>query len=278
MHRLAPASVLDASLRLTSSSLVVSARAAALRSRPLCSIIVPVYNEKATAAELLDALMAKKLPDADKEVIIVESNSTDGTREVVARYSGHPDVKIVYQDRPRGKGNAVREGLAHAQGDVVLIQDADLEYDLDDYDNLLRPLLRYHVPFVLGSRHAGHWKMREFSDARGWATALNFGHLVFTGLINLLFGQRLADPFTMFKVFWRDCLFGLDLECNRFDFDHELLIKLVRKGYRPIEIPVNYRSRSFQEGKKVRFFRDPFTWIWAIAKFRVKPLPHRPPP
>jgi hypothetical protein len=100
------------------------------------------------------------------------------------------------------------------------------------------------------------------------ATGLNLGHAFFTGLINVLFRQNMTDPFTMFKVFRRDCLFGLKFECNRFDFDHELVIKLIRKGYRPVEIPVNYRSRSFREGKKVRLFRDPFTWLWVDLKLR----------
>jgi hypothetical protein len=98
---------------------------------------------------------------------------------------------------------------------------------------------------------------------------MNLGHWFFTTLINVLFWQRLRDPFTMYKVFRRDCLFGLHLECNRFDFDYELLINLVRKGYRPVEIPVNYRSRSFREGKKVSMWRDPLTWLRILAKLRI---------
>ena len=144
------------------------------------------------------------------------------------------------QDRPRGKGHAVREGFRHATGDIVLIQDADLEYDLDDYDALLAPILSHRALFVLGTRHAGHWKMRQFAKQKVLSAGLNLGHAFFTGLINVLFRQNMTDPFTMFKVFRRDCLFGLEFQCNRFDFDHELVIKLVRKGYRPLEIPVNY--------------------------------------
>ena len=149
-----------------------------------------------------------------------------------------------------------------------MIQDADLEYDLDDYDALLAPILSHRALFVLGTRHAGGWKMRRFATQRFLAAGLNLGHAFFTGLINVLFRQKMTDPFTMFKVFRRDCLFGLEFHCNRFDFDHELVIKLVRKGYRPLEIPVNYRSRSFREGKKVRLFRDPFTWLWVDLKLR----------
>jgi glycosyltransferase involved in cell wall biosynthesis len=177
-------------------------------------------------------------------------------------------VKLVLEDAPLGKGRAVRTGLRHATGEFVLIQDADLEYDLNDYDALLEPLVRYRAPFVLGSRHGGGFKMRQFTDNPLQATAMNLGHVFFTTLLNVLYRQRMSDPFTMFKVFRRDCLSGLTFECNGFDFDHELVIKLVRKGYTPIEIPVNYRSRSYREGKKVRFFRDPLRWIWVDLKFR----------
>jgi hypothetical protein len=128
--------------------------------------------------------------------------------------------------------------------------------------------------FVLGSRHSGgqSWAMRRFEDNPAASSVLNFGHLFFAGLLNVMYGQRLRDPFTMYKVFWRDCLDGLHFESNRFDFDFEMVIKLLRKGYQPLEIPVNYRSRSFSEGKKVRFIQDPLTWFKALLKFRVSPL------
>ena len=111
-------------------------------------------------------------------------------------------------------------------------------------------------------------KMRQFTGQRGLSLIFNSGHWFFTTLVNVLFFQRLRDPFTMFKVFRRDCLAGLEFRCNRFDFDFELLIKLVRKGYRPVELPVNYRSRSFSEGKKVSMFRDPFSWLAALVRLR----------
>ena len=261
------------------SGTIVTATRVDLARRPLCSIVVPVYNERQTFPVLMDALLAHRLPGMDREIIVVESNSPDGTREIVQQYRAHPEVKIVLQERPRGKGNAVRAGFAHATGDIVLIQDADLEYDLNDYQILLEPLLSRQALFVLGTRHGGNWKMRQFADQPGVDTLLNLGHLFFTTLINVLYGQRMTDPFTMFKVFYRDCLYGLDFECNRFDFDHELVIKLVRKGYRPLEIPVNYRSRSFKEGKKVQVVRDPLSWLWVDVKCRLVPLsrPKRPP-
>lgn len=243
----------------------------ALRRRDKLSIIMPVFNEKATFLEVFELLHAKQLPDLDKEIIVVESNSTDGTKDDVRTIAERPGVEVVWEDRPRGKGHAVRAGLARASGDFVLIQDADLEYDIDDYDILLDPLYRNRAAFVLGVRHGRHgdsWKMRHFEDQFAISQVMNLGHLFFTGLFNVVYGQRLTDPFTMFKVFRRDCIDGMTLECNRFDFDWELVAKLVRRGYAPVEIPVNYASRSFTEGKKVAFFRDPLTWIRACIKYR----------
>jgi hypothetical protein len=165
----------------------------------------------------------------------------------------------------------VRTGLQAATGDVVLFQDADLEYDLDDYDGLIQPILDYRQNFVIGSRHTMTtrlWKIRSFNDAGGLAALFNFGHLVFLMLFNAIYRQRLSDPFSMFKVIRRECLHGLQFECNRFDFDFEIVIKLLRKGYRPLELPVNYHARSFSEGKKVTVFRDPLTWLRALLKYR----------
>jgi len=233
---------------------------------PKLSVVVPVYNEIATARESLDAIVAKQVAGWAKEVIIIESNSTDGTRDIVRGYEGREGVRIILEAQPRGKGHAVRAGLAVATGDVILIQDADLEYDLADYEILLAPLAARTQSFVLGSRHGqGGRAMRKFTDQPVQAFILNLGHWFFTLCINVSLGIWLRDPFTMYKVFRRDCLDGLVLECNRFDFDWELLIKLVRKGHRPIEIPVSYESRSFKAGKKVTYFRDPLTWMLALV-------------
>lgn len=243
-------------------------------SRPKSlSLIVPVYNEVSTAKTALDSITGKSIPDVPIEIVIVESNSTDGTRAIVENYRTHPRVKILLEERPRGKGHAVRAGLAVATGDIILIQDADLEYDLDDYEELLAPLLSGRQTFVLGSRHGrGGWAIRKFSDQPLHAFVLNTAHWSFTLLINASLGIWLRDPFTMYKVFRRDCLKGIALECDRFDFDWELLIKLIRAGHRPIEIPVSYNSRSFKEGKKIRMLADPVTWIIAWSKARFGPL------
>jgi Glycosyl transferase family 2 len=252
-------------------------RAAAPPVARTCSIIVPVYNEKNTFPELMRTLLAKRLDHLglEREIILVESNSTDGSRELVAAFESTPGVKILWQERPRGKGNAVRAGLAVATGDVMLIQDADLEYDLNDYDVLLEPLLAGRAAFVLGARHGGRMRMRKFQEQKVLGETLNVAHVLLAAFINVLYGQNMKDPFTMFKVFRRECLFGLRFECNKFDFDHELVIKLVLKGYRPLEIPVNYRARSFKEGKKISFLRDPPGLILADLKYRLQRLrPH----
>jgi SAM-dependent methyltransferase len=256
--------------RIVASGIMVFSRKAESRPQPVLSVIVPAYNEGKTFGVMMEALLRKNLPGLQMEIIVVESNSIDGTREAALKYKNHPKVKLILEDQPRGKGHAVRTGLKAASGDYVLIQDADLEYDLEDYDALLEQLVAGRCAFVLGSRHGGRnvLKMRQFTGQHGLSLFFNLGHWFFTTLINVLFLQRLRDPFTMFKVFRRDCLFGLEFECDRFDFDYELLIKLIRKGYRPIELPVNYRSRSYKEGKKVGMFRDPLSWLGALAWLR----------
>ena len=267
-------------LNLPASDIVVTVRRLESPARPLLSIVMPVFNERATFERTLQAVLAKPLSGVDKEILIVESGSTDGTRELVRESETRPEVTVILEDRPRGKGAAVRTGLQRARGTLVLIQDADCEYDVNDYDALLEPLLTWQRAFVLGSRHVGHWKMRRFSDQPAAAAFFNFGHVLFGTALNILYGQSIRDPFTMYKVFRRDCLHGLRFECNRFDFDFELVIKLVRKGYVPLEVPVNYESRSFKEGKKVSAFRDPLTWIRALVKFRFASIyggPQGPP-
>jgi glycosyltransferase involved in cell wall biosynthesis/2-polyprenyl-3-methyl-5-hydroxy-6-metoxy-1,4-benzoquinol methylase len=260
-------------LGLGAGVMIAIGTARTVPARRKVSIVLPAYNESATLETVLRALLEKDLEPLDKEIVLVESNSTDGTREIALKYQHHPQVRLVLEDHARGKGHAVRTGLAHATGDFILIQDADLEYDFEDYEVLLEPLLHGRQAFVLGSRHGGKiWKLRSFKGQWGVSKLLNTGHWVFRTLVNVFYGLKLKDPFTMYKVFRRDCLTGLSFECNHFDFDYELLIKLVRNGYTPVEIPVNYRSRSFAEGKKVSLWRDPWTWVRAIVRFRFTRL------
>jgi glycosyltransferase involved in cell wall biosynthesis len=247
------------------------------------SIIIAVYNEAATVATLLDRVWAQPLPAAGKEIIIVESNSTDGSREIVAQFQARharqhaadsaAEIRVILQDGPKGKGNAIRQGLAAASGEIVLIQDADLEYDVADYPDLLLPIIDGRAALVLGSRHMGPngWKIRKFAQGGPRAALMNVGGMLFHTLFNVLFGTRLTDPTTMYKVFRADCLDGLTLSCDRFDFDFELLGKLLRSGVRPLEIPVSYQSRGFDEGKKIRVVRDPLTWLVAIFACRFAP-------
>ncbi len=276
VYSILPSGLRNLYFRMPTSGVVVTAKRTERRQRPVVSIILPIYNEGSTFSALMDQLVGKQINNADKEIIVVESNSSDNSRQLVMSYTDYPDIKIILQEKARGKGNAVREGLDHATGDIIIIQDADLEYDLNDYEALLEPVAAYRRPFVLGSRHGGKWKMRHFTDQTSLSTYFNFGHVLFTALLNLLYGQHMKDPFTMFKVFRRDCLYNLKFECNRFDFDFELVIKLLRKGYTPLEIPVNYYSRSFKEGKKVRMFRDPLTWLRATFKYRFVSIYAKP--
>ncbi len=241
------------------------------------SIIIPVFNEAKTVEELLRSVFSQEVLGLTRELIIVESHSTDGTRDKVEKFyeqhaqqNPHVSLRLILQDRPLGKGNAVREGLRAATGEIVLIQDGDLEYDVKDYPALVEPILRGQTKFVLGSRHlgAGSWKIRRFERNLLKSALLNLGGVFFHGLFNILYNQKLTDPTTMYKVFRRECLSGLRLEANRFDFDFEILGKLLRRGYVPLEVPVNYVSRGFEDGKKIRVFRDPLTWVRAVFKYR----------
>jgi glycosyltransferase involved in cell wall biosynthesis len=236
------------------------------------SVILPVYNEAKTFPVLMERLLGKKIEGMSKEIVIVESNSTDGTREEVEKFKDREGVKIIYEDKPSGKGHAVRTGLKAATGTIILIQDGDLEYDINDYDKLVREITVNNRDFVLGSRHMSGWRMRKFDKQPVISDIVNLGHLLFTFLINLFCGTNVKDPFTMYKVFKTSCIENLNLTSNRFDFDWELFIKLTRRGYKPFEIGVNYESRSFKEGKKVRFFYDPFTWIVALLRYRFEKL------
>lgn len=264
-----PRSVRNRPFIVDTGAVAIASRDSTVRSRlRSLSVILPVYNERDTFPTVVQALLAKRITDLDMEIVVVESNSSDGTREEVLKLKDHPSVKMVLQDEPRGKGNAVREGIENASGDIILIQDGDLEYDLWDYEPLLLPILENRSAFTLGLRRSGGTGMRSFVDRPLLAAIINLGHILLTGLFNLLYGQRLKDPWTMFKVFRSDCVEGLTFECDRFDFDIELVIKLIKRGFVPAEIPVHYRSRSYSEGKKVTFSEDPVRILKAMLKFR----------
>ena len=239
------------------------------------SIVVPIYNEKATAAILLDRVLAAPLPEGlEREVIIVEGNSDDGTKDVVKGYEGRTGVRVIYESAPRGKGAAVRAGLAQVTGDIVLIQDGDLEYDVNDYPKLLKPLLAGEADIVFGSRameHAQRWQYRQFKGTveRLYGLVVNWGGLAYTILFNVLYGVSLSDGATMFKLFKAADLKSITLKSDGFDYDWEIAGKLAKKGRKIVEVPVAYKARSRAEGKKIRFWRDGWRVLVAILRYRV---------
>ncbi len=232
------------------------------------TVIMPVYNEHDTVAQSVERVLTLEIPDVAIELVIVESNSTDGSREFVSAYAENPRVLLILEDVPLGKGHAVRTGLLKASGDIILIQDADLEYSVDDYPVLLEPILEGRADFTLGSRHIRGQAMRAMPKSRAVGWVVNAAHWWFTALFDLVYGVRLRDPFTMYKVFRHECVTDVKFVSDRFDFDWELVAKLIRLGFKPLEVPVFYEARSFASGKKVRFFRDPPTWVAACFRFR----------
>jgi hypothetical protein len=225
--------------------------------REKLSIILPVFNEVRYVAQVIETILSKTLP-IERELIVVESNSTDGTRDIVKSYEGRPGLRVLFEDRPQGKGHAVKTGLAAVSGTIVLIQDADFEYDVEDYDALLEPILQHKANFVLGSRSLGldDWKVRRFGTGATKALALNVAQLFFAWTFNVLYRQHATDINTMYKVFRTECLAGVDLKSDGFNLDIELACKLARNGNSPMEVPVNYVARGFDEGKKISFVRD----------------------
>lgn len=238
------------------------------------SVIVPVYNERATVGPLLDRVLAAPLPAGlEKELVIVLAPCTDGTEQVVARYEGRPSVSVLREPSPRGKGAAVRAGLTRATGDLVLIQDGDLEYNPEDYARLLVPMLEGRCDVVFGSRALDpkqQWQYRQFSGAleRLYGAVVNWGGLVYTNLFNLLYGTRLTDGATMFKIYRGDDLRVLTLRSDGFDYDWEIIAKLAKKGRIFADLPVPYKARSRAEGKKIRFWRDGWRVFRAIVTYR----------
>lgn len=234
------------------------------------SIIIPVYNEEKTFDILMKKVLAVKLP-IKKEILIVEGLSTDKTPKIVDKYKDKPDVKVFHVTEHRGKGYKVRYGIKKSTGDIILIQDADLEYDPGEYPELLAPIIKGKAKFVMGSRHlrVHSWKIRKFARVRwSWqAYIFNAGAAMIKWYFTLLYRVPISDPDTMYKIFRKDCLKGITLKSNGFDLDMEIIAKLIRKGYKPVELPVSYKGRSYAEGKKIRM-RDGFRHIWAITKYR----------
>ncbi|MEM7048843.1 MAG: glycosyltransferase family 2 protein [Acidobacteriota bacterium] len=229
------------------------------------SIVIPAYNELATVEELLGRVAAAPLADGlDREVIVVDDGSTDGTRELLRGLEAEArplPFKLIEQSQNGGKGAALRTGFAAAEGDFLLVQDADLEYDPRDYGKLLQPLLDDEADVVYGSRFLG-----------GPHRVLFFWHYMgnrfLTTLSNMFTDLNLSDMETCYKVFRREMLEGLELRSNRFGIEPELTAKVARRGARIYEVPISYRGRTYAEGKKIGW-RDGVSAIWAILRYNL---------
>lgn len=233
------------------------------------SIVIPVYNEINTFEPLIKKVLSVKL-NLKKEIIVVEGGSNDGTKELVDKFKNEEEIKIFHLNKYSGKGYKVKYGLRRVTGDIILIQDADLEYNPEEYPELIKPITNGETNFVLGSRHLGKktWKIRQFDYSKSYGQLVNMGSEVLNGLFYLLYRAKLTDPQTMYKVFKRECLQGVKLRSNNFQLDWELVIKLVKKGFIPKEVPVSYKARTKEEGKKINLWRDGILALWVILKYR----------
>jgi len=218
------------------------------------SVIVPVFNELQHVDELLQAISASKVR---KEIIIVDDGSTDGTREKLLALPPNDELSILFHERNCGKGAAIRTALQYARGEYVLIQDSDLEYDPQDYQALLRPLKTGEANVVYG--------VRPDRPERGLRFYL--GARFLTHLTNLLYRAGIHDEATCYKVFRRSLLKNIPLECRRFEFCPEVTAKLCRLGERIFEVPISYRPRSHEQGKKLRY-SDGWLAVWTLVRLR----------
>ena len=250
------------------------------------SIIMPVYNEKDTVGNALERVLSVDLSElnASKEIIIVDDGSTDGTREILKQCqvtsdkcqvvadsdsftydvrparATHDEIKVIFHEKTRGKGAAIRTGFAGATGTVLVVQDADMEYDPNDFKELLKPILAGKYDVVYGSRFI---KRTEYAHLR-----FKLGNILFSFLISALFGSRVTDSYTCYKMFRRRILGSLALESDGFEIEAEITIKLLKAGFSICEIPISYKPRSIREGKKIGW-RDAAVGIWTIFKNRL---------
>jgi len=228
-----------------------------IRETPTLSVIVPLYNERPTVAEILRRVIAVPI---SKEIIVVDDCSTDGSSDIVAELATRePSIRLVRQEHNQGKGAALRRGFDEARGDVVIVQDADLEYDPRDFPKVIQPILDGDADVVFGSRFAGHTRRVMLY----WHTV---GNSILTWLSNVVTNLNLTDMETGYKAFRRDVIQSIRLQSNRFGFEPEVTAKIARRGYRIYEVPISYRGRDYWEGKKINW-RDGFSAIWTIFKY-----------
>jgi len=221
-------------------------------------VIIPVYNERATIREILNRVRAVDV-GMEKEIIVVDDGSTDGTRELLREEEARGDILLVFHERNQGKGAAVRTGIERASGDIILIQDADLEYDPRDYPQLLQPLIEGKASVVYGSRFLGPRKAMLFWHA--------LGNKFLTLVTNILYDSILSDMETGYKAFRAEVIKGIPLRSRRFEFEPEVTAKILKRGHRIYEVPISYTGREYHEGKKITW-RDGFIALWTLIKYR----------
>lgn len=227
------------------------------------SIIIPAYNEEKTILAILEKVCNVSLIEkTKKEIIIVDDGSKDRTKDLIIEYKSKTDVDICLIGYPinRGKGAAIRTGIQHATGDFIIIQDADLEYDPEDYNILLPELIHSNVNVIYGSR----FLMKENKHSY---QSFYYGGLLVTTFTNILFAQHLTDEPTCYKAFRTDFLKSIPLKCNGFEFCPEVTAKTAKQGIKIKEVPIHYYPRSIKEGKKIRW-TDGLEALWTLLKYR----------
>lgn len=224
------------------------------------SIIIPVFNEKDTIKEILKRVATAPAFDYEKEIIVVDDGSTDGTRKILDDLKKKFNFILLEHAKNSGKGSAIKTALKKITGDLVLIQDADLEYDPKDYQNLLRTFGK-DSPVVYGSRNLG--------KARRGYFLFFLGGRSLTFFLNLMFSSNLTDINTGYKLFRTDIIKNINLKTNGFEFCEEVTAKVLKSGYPIKEVPIHYYPRKFSEGKKLRF-RDGLIAIWTIIKYKLQ--------
>ena len=221
------------------------------------SIVIPVYNER----ETLETVVAKvNAVDYEKEIILIDDYSTDGTREILKDYENKENFQVLYHNRNQGKGAALRTGFAKISGDIIIIQDADLEYNPSDYGILIEPILDGRADVVYGSRFLGGPHRVLFF----WHYV---GNMILTTWSNMFTNVNLTDMETGYKVFTKEVNESLTLKCNRFGFEPEFTAKVAKKNFKIYEVPISYNGRDYSEGKKITW-KDGVAAIWYIFKFR----------
>ena len=223
------------------------------------SIVVPVYNEINTIDVILEKIENAPFCNLEKEIILVDDMSTDGTREHLKELEAK--YKVFYHEQNRGKGAAIRTALQHITGDIMVIQDADLEYDPVDYQELIQLIIDDRADVVYGSRLTGAKPSRSFMFTH-W-----LGNKVLTLTTNILYGATLTDMETCYKAFNTNFLQGIEIKSDRFDFEPEITAKVLKKHARLYELPISYYGREYSEGKKITWV-DGIHAIWALLKFR----------